>query len=285
MTFYSLLATAAAALAQAGVEDSHLEAELLLRHCLSVSRSGLFLLHKHEVTPEQARQFHELLRRRCQREPLQYITGSCEFWSLTFLVNAAVLIPRPETEFLLEHVLAVLAVEQCQPQQILDLCTGSGVIATVLAKELPHATVTALDCSLAALSVARNNVLRHQLESLISFLCADLLTALRPEAQFDLIVSNPPYIKANDIPTLEPEVRDWEPQLALSGGTSGMEIIDLICTQGARHLRPGGWLFMEIGADLEADVKAALLQTGAFEQIEIIPDWVGRPRVAQGKKR
>jgi release factor glutamine methyltransferase len=283
MQVHQLLASAAAALAHAQVEDSRLEAELLLRHYLGVSRSGLFLLHNKELTPGQEQDFYALLLRRCAREPFQHITGTASFWELDFLVSQAVLIPRPETEFLLEHALSVLAENDCRPQHVLDLCTGSGVIATVLAKELPQAIVTAVDCSLAALRVAQSNLQQHQLTGRVHLLCADLLTAFSKATQFDLIISNPPYIKAGDIPTLQPEVRDWEPHLALSGGSSGMDIINLICEQAARHIRSSSWLFMEIGADIGPEAEQALLRGGLYEQVRVINDWAGRPRVAQGR--
>ncbi len=280
MQISQLLKETTAALAQAGVEDSALEAELLLRHCLSLSRSGLFLRQNEAMPPEKATQLQAFLVRRCSREPLQHIIGSCEFWGMEFLVSPAVLIPRPETEFLLEYVLATLPQE---PRQMLDLCTGSGIIAAVLAKELPAAAVTASDCSLAALAVAQANLRRHGLAERVSLFCADLLAAFPPAPLFDLIVSNPPYIKAGDIPALQPEVRDWEPHLALSGGSSGMDAISLICTEAAARLRPTGWLFMEIGADLGEAVEQALLGAGCWEQVRILPDWAGKPRVAQGR--
>uniref|UniRef100_UPI004057BB3B peptide chain release factor N(5)-glutamine methyltransferase n=1 Tax=Candidatus Electronema sp. TaxID=2698783 RepID=UPI004057BB3B len=283
MKMRQLLKDAAAALAEAGVEDSALEAELLLRHCLGLSRSGLFLRQQETLPPEQATRLHVFLARRCQREPLQHIIGSCEFWGMDFLVSPSVLIPRPETEFLLEHVLSTLANKE-PPRRVLDLCTGSGVIAAVLAKELPEAEVTASDYSLDALAVAQTNLRRHGLEDRVRLLCADLLAAFPPKPLFDLIVSNPPYIKAGDIPALQPEVRDWEPHLALSGGLSGMEIIELICAQAAPLLRPGGWLFMEIGADIATETEAALRRKGIYEQIKVLPDWAGRPRVAQGRR-
>ncbi|CAK8717880.1 Release factor glutamine methyltransferase [Candidatus Electronema halotolerans] len=285
LTIHDVLKEAAATLAEAGVEDSPLEAELLVRHCLNLSRTSLFLRQQERVLPDRLQHIEECLRRRCQREPLQHITGTCEFWSMDFYVSPAVLIPRPETEFLLEHVLSTLSQEQFHPCHVLDLCTGSGVIATVLAKELPSAAVTASDCSLDALAVARRNLLRHNMAEQVRLLCADLLTAFSAAPFFDLIVSNPPYIKAGDLPGLQAEVRDWEPHLALSGGSSGMEAIETICAKAAACLRPGGWLFMEIGADLGAETEQALQRAGCYEQVRIAPDWAGRPRVAQGKKR
>jgi release factor glutamine methyltransferase len=285
MQVHQLLTSGAAALAHAQVEDSHLEAELLLRHCLGVSRSGLFLLHNTSVESEQEQLFCALLQRRCAREPLQHIIGTCEFWGMDFLVSQDALIPRPETEFLLEHALAVLRADKSQPQQILDLCTGSGVIATVLAKELPLATVIAVDCSLPALRLAQRNVSHHQLDGRVHLLCADLLAALSQAMRFDLIISNPPYIKAGDIPNLQPEVRDWEPHLALSGGDSGVKVIDLLCAQAAQHLQPNTWLFMEIGADIGTETEQALLRDGLYEQVQIVHDWSGRPRIGKGRVR
>jgi release factor glutamine methyltransferase len=282
MQIYQLLRDAAAVLARAGVEDAGVEAELLLRHCLDLSRSGLFLRLKDFLPPEEEATFHLLLHRRCLREPLQHIIGSCEFWSMDFLVSPAVLIPRPETEFLLEQVFSTLTQEQCRPRRVLDLCTGSGVIAAVLAKELPDAEVTAADCSTDALAVARSNLLRHGLAERVQLLCADLLTAFPPAPIFDLIVSNPPYIKAGDLPTLQPEVRDWEPHLALSGGVSGMEAITSICAEAAGRLRPGSWLFLEIGADLGEETEQVLRRLG-YEQVRVTNDWADRPRVAQGR--
>ncbi len=285
MQIHELRNTAAAALEQAGVEDAALEAELLVRHCLGLSRTSLFLRQQELVPTDSIQYFQECLRRRCQREPLQHITGTCEFWSMDFHVSPAVLIPRPETEFLLEHVLRTLSQNHFQPRHVLDLCTGSGVIATVLAKELPAAAVTASDCSQDALAVARRNLLRHNMTERVQLLCADLLTAFSAAPFFDLIVSNPPYIKAGDLPGLQAEVLDWEPHLALSGGSSGMEVIEIICTKAAACLRPGGWLFMEIGADLGAETEQVLRQAGCYEQVRIVPDWAGRPRAAQGRKR
>ncbi|XOF34721.1 MAG: peptide chain release factor N(5)-glutamine methyltransferase [Candidatus Electrothrix sp. YB6] len=285
MQIQHLLAEAADALAAAGIEDSRLEAELLLRGCLNLSRSELFLRLASPLPPDRETHFQKLLSRRCLREPLQYILGSCEFWSLDFLVTPAVLIPRPETEFLLTHALSILQKEaKISPRHILDLCTGSGVIAVVLAKEFSGAQVTAADFSLEALAVARENISRHELTQQIRLICADLLTCFRPAPLFDLLVSNPPYIKSGDLPVLAPEVRDWEPHLALSGGSSGLDTIRRICRSAGQLLRPGGWLFMEIGADIGRETEQVFLQAGEYEQVKVVPDWAGRPRVLQAEK-
>jgi release factor glutamine methyltransferase len=286
MQVQQLLNNAAAALAGAGIVESRQEAELLLQTCLGLSKSGLFLLQDEQLTSVQERRFQEFLLRRCNREPLQYIAGICEFWSLEFTVNPAVLIPRPETEFLLDHVLTTLATEaNGHPEKILDLCTGSGVIGIVLAKELEQAAVTAVDYSLDALVVASKNVTRHGLEERVQLIAADLFTCFRPDHAFDLIVSNPPYVKSGDLAGLEPEVRDWEPELALTGGLDGLAVIDLICLACLDHLQPAGWLFMEIGADISDQVVKVFTGIGGYQQVKIIDDWSGRPRVLQARRK
>ena len=287
MQVLQLLTTAESALARAGVEESRLEAELLLRGCLNLSRSRLFLMLDSALTTEQGQTFAKVLSRRCQREPLQYIQGSCEFWSLDFAVNESVLIPRPETEFLLEHVFSTLPDEYLEgksKKKCLDLCTGSGVIAVVLAQELPTANILAADTSFAALRTAQHNINKHGMEGRIDLIQSDLLTGLLAVPLFDLIVTNPPYIKDGDLPGLEPEVRVWEPQLALSGGSTGMDIIKKICFAAACRLKPGGWLFMEIGSDLAKPVEELFLASNDFERIQILDDWSGRPRVLQAKR-
>ena len=288
---HQLLTAATRSLTEAGIEDSTLEAELLLRHCLDVSRSKLFLLHDKPLKEEVKLRFQELLQRRCQREPLQYITGNCEFWSLEFLVSPAVLIPRPETEFLLEHCFFTLQQQENSnpnsdhPQRILDLCTGSGVIATVLAQKFPQSTVIASDYSQDALGVAQQNISRHKLKDRIQLLQADLLTAFPSVPLFDLIVTNPPYIKAGDISTLEPEVRDWEPHLALSGGNTGLESVVRICQDALPLLQSNGWLFMEIGADIGKETEQVFLEAGGYENVKVVADWTGHPRVLQAQRQ
>ena len=286
MLVHQLLRSATQTLTEAGVEDSFLEAELLLRHCLGVSRSKLFLLHDQPIGPDTELRFQDLLQRRCQREPLQYIIGSCEFWSLEFLVSPAVLIPRPETEFLLEYCLTTLQQNTSkQPLRILDLCTGSGVIAVVLAKEYPQSRVIASDFSQEALGIARKNISFYHLDEQIHLVQADLLTTFSCTPLFDLIVSNPPYVKAGDIAELEPEVRDWEPHLALSGGKTGLDSIVRICRDALPLLQPDGWLFMEIGADIGQEVEQVFLEEGGYEQVRVVEDWAGRPRVLQARRQ
>ncbi len=284
MRVQQLLKSAAVTLADSGVESSALEAELLLRDCLGKTRSELYLSFDQQVDESIKKKYHYLLDRRCRREPLQYILGSCEFWSLDFIVTPDVLIPRPETEFLLEHVLSVSGREaERSPQKILDLCTGSGIIAVVLAREFCRASILAVDSSPKALAVAAENIKLHRFEHRINLLCSDLFSGLSRNSMFDIIVCNPPYVKLYDISGLEPEVRDWEPRLALSGGVSGMDIIGKICTQAPDHLHPGGWLFVEIGADLEETVLGVFRSSGRYDEVRVVKDWAGNPRVVQAQ--
>lgn len=282
----TLLAGAEERLRRAGLDDSRMEAERLLGEFLGMSRSELFLHAGDRVTAADLVRFRRVLERRCRREPLQYIFGSLEFWSLEFVVSPAVLVPRPETEFLLEHALATVRAEPGPPPRLaLDLCTGSGVIAVVLALEL-GCPVLAVDCSAAALAVARRNVVRHRVADRVMPLCADLLSAVSSRPCFDLLISNPPYVAEHELERLEPEVRQWEPRLALAGGADGLDVIRRIAAGSARCLRPGGWLFMEIGCDQRGPVLSLFSrQEYGFADVAVFPDLAGRPRVLQARKR
>lgn len=276
MRLDDLLALAARHLQAAGIEDAALEARLLYEHCSGLSRTAL-LLHGDDAVDETTKAtFLALVAQRAQRQPLQYLTGSQGFWSFELQVSPAVLIPRPETEFLLEQALAA-----CSSRRIdlaLDLCTGSGAIALVLAKEL-GCRVVASDLSEAALQVARHNARRYGFEEQIACVRSDLFAGL--QASFDVIVTNPPYIVEGEIDALQPEVARAEPRLALSGGKDGLDCIRRIIAAAPAYLRPGGWLFMEIGADQHTAVRALLHGAGrAYEQIDILLDYAGRPRVA-----
>jgi release factor glutamine methyltransferase len=201
---------------------------------------------------------------------------------MDFVVSPAVLIPRPETEFLLERVLAVCS-RGSAVSCALDMCTGSGVIAVVLAREL-GCRVTAVDISEAALEIAAENISRHLATDLIALVCSDLFAALNRNRKFDVIVSNPPYIADDQIKDLEPEVNMAEPRLALSGGPTGLRLIEQIAVVAEGFLQPGGWVFLEIGADQENAVTALFEDSGRqYEQVKVIEDWSGRPRVLQAR--
>ncbi len=282
-TVTALMALAAEELQRAGIDEYALEARLLLGSCLKMTRTELFL--KGEETPTAAEQelLHMWLQRRKQREPLAYIVGEQEFWSTSFKVSPAVLIPRPETEFLLDRVLALCQPENITRGAILDLCCGSGVIATVLAMETGQ-PVYASDLSLAALQVARANLTRHKVTDRVALVAGNLLAPFANDRRFSLIVTNPPYVGCEELASMvEPEVVRYEPHLALDGGRDGLAIIKNIRSEAPHYLQPGGELFMEIGADQGQEV-AAMFSSGArdlpgFSRVAVYVDYAGRDRV------
>lgn len=276
-------------LESADVEHAALEVELLLGFCLKKNRTGLLLAEKVEVGERQEQEFLTLLARRAGHEPTSYILGEQEFWSLPFLVTPAVLIPRPETEFLLEAVLAVTRNGQWESGPILDLCCGSGVIGIILALEMGQA-VTAVDLSASALQVARKNALRHQVTDRLSLVQADLLSAFAARHHFSLVVSNPPYVSGEELRKgLQPEVALFEPHLALDGGIRGLDIIKRIRKTLPQVLKPGGEFFMEIGADQGQEVMQLFTSGDAgervFERVEVLQDYTGRDRVLHAKMK
>ncbi|NOR25719.1 MAG: peptide chain release factor N(5)-glutamine methyltransferase [Desulforhopalus sp.] len=260
-----------------------LDARLLLEYCTGKSRTEIFLDGGSEVNQQLLDTYSQLLERRTKREPIAYILGEQEFWSLPFFVTSDVLIPRPETEFLLDRVLALTVSENLQKGPVLDLCCGSGVIATVLAKETGR-TIYASDISKKALDVTRKNVKRHSLGSRVVLVQGDLFSHFSEESNFSLIVSNPPYVSSFDVAnSLSPEVGVFEPHLALDGGADGLELIKEIRDGLAKVLGPGGQCFMEIGADQGEAVRLLFLEKVAglpgFQHVEILVDYAGRDRV------
>ncbi len=270
----------------AGVDQAALEVELLLGFCLGKNRAGLFLAARVEVDERQEREFLTLLARRAGHEPTAYILGEKEFWSLPFWVTPAVLIPRPETEFLLEAVFAATRNGQWQLGPVLDLCCGSGVIGIILALEMGQ-MVTAVDLSAQALQVARKNATRHQVTDRLALVQADLLSAFVPHPHFSLVVSNPPYVSEQELRDgLQPEVACFEPHMALNGGVGGLDIIQRIRTTLPLVLRPGGEFFMEIGANQGPAVMQLFTSDDGvqtFERVEVLQDYSGRDRVLHAK--
>ena len=283
MLLSELLQLAAGELEKAGIEEFAFEARFLLGACLGKTRTELFLQSEVEVGVTDQAKYLSFISRRKKREPAAYILGEQEFWSMPFSVTPAVLIPRPETEFLLERVLALVAPENLHKGALLDLCCGSGVIAAVLAKETGE-NIIASDISSLALQVARSNLCRHGLLGQVALVEADLFSTFRPFREFSLIVSNPPYVSRFDLENnLEPEVAVFEPKVALDGGRGGMDFILRIRQQMAKYLCPGGQLFMEVGAD-QGDAVYKLFTEGlkdspGFEKVDIFVDYAGRDRV------
>lgn len=288
MLIRELLQDACVRLEKAGVESPDIDAALLLGHCLGKSRTTLYLNADVVVDPDSEEQFLELLKRREQREPLAYILGVQEFWSLDFLVSPHVLIPRPETELLLERGLALWRENPNSPGALLDLCCGSGVIAIVLAKELGR-PVLAVDLSLDAIVVARENARRHGVAHLVSFIQSDLVSALRPDFRFSLVLSNPPYVSEAEIAQgLQVEVDCYEPHLALDGGEKGLEIIKRIRDELSPRLLPGANLLMEIGTEQGDDILAlfAAKEPGGelFRELLIEKDYSDHDRIFHAQK-
>lgn len=275
-------------LRRASIDEAEIEAAFLLCSCLDLTRTDLVLSRDRKVDDSRLSRFQAMLARRIAREPGSYITGHREFWSLDFAVNRDVLIPRPETEFLIETVLVTLRADpDAVTGMILDLCTGSGVIGVVLARELERCRVVAVDISVAALELAGENIRYHGVADRVRLVGSDLFGALKRTGGFQLIVTNPPYVAAEVIATLQPEVRDYEPRAALDGGRRGLRIIERIIVESGDYLRPGGWLFMEIGADQEEPVLgffSAETVCSVFEEVAVIRDWAGRPRVLKARR-
>ena len=267
----------------AGIQNPRLNAEVLLGQVLGVERIMLYAHFEREVGEEQRARFRELVRRRAAREPLQYLTGRSEFYGRPFEVTPAVMVPRQETELLVEACLARLPGGPCWAA---DLCTGSGVVAVTLAAERNDLCVAALDVSADAMDVARRNAAALGVSDRVAFGVGDLidpLAALLPPGRstVDLLAANPPYICTEVLGTLQPEVRDHEPRAALDGGPDGLDLIRRIVPAAARALNAGGWLALELGegqaravADLTAGVRAFRMET-----VETIVDAGGCERV------
>lgn len=276
----NLLRRGVATLRAAGIEDPELEAEVLLRHALGLTRAHLFARLPAEVDEGGESRYRECLRRRLMRVPVAYITGHREFYDLDLAVAPGVLIPRPETEHVVETVLRLgrQMLEGGRPVTCVDAGTGSGAIALAIARHLPAARVLATDQSEAALAMAGFNAKRLRLAGRITFLLGDLLQPLMEPV--DIIAANLPYIPTATIDGLQPEVRDHEPRMALDGGSDGLRVIARLLGQAPRHLRDEGAIVLEIGHDQAAALEheAAGLLPGAAVTFE--PDLAGFPRVA-----
>ena len=276
-TVATLIDEARRRLAAVGVESPRLDAELLLAHVLGKARRWLWTYPDTPLSPKDAAAFFSLLERRLHREPLPYLLGEWEFYGRPFTVSPAVLVPRPETELLVEVVLAWAT--QHAAARIVDVGTGSGVIAITCALELTAARCYAVDLSVDALAMAQGNAERHGVAERITWLQGDLLQPVRAMGAppVDAIVANLPYIAEEEMPSLMPEVRDYEPRIALAAGAGGLQLIRRLIEESPAVLRPGGLLAMELGCG-QAEQVRAILQEGGWQEIRIIADYAGIPR-------
>ena len=276
-----------------------LDVEILLAHVLGTTRERLYAVSERELTADERARLRELVGRRARSEPVAYLTGHKAFRDIDLQVSAATLIPRPETETLVEVVLAKLrqlegappsltaatGLRRRRPLSVLDIGTGSGAVALAIAHEHPSARVVATDVQFRALEMARLNAARLGLSERVEFLASDLFDDLPMGALFDVIVSNPPYVADGDLAATPPDVHRFEPHEALLGGAAGMDFYHRLVPAAPPFLRPGGWLAVEIAEDKASEVRAVFEECGRFESIEVHHDLGGSPRVVAGRER
>lgn len=278
MTYREIYQEGVKVLTEAAIAEAALDARLLLEYVCKTDRNTLLAHGDREVTGEEQEQYLETIARRAAHVPLQHITGEQEFMGLTFAVNNKVLVPRQDTEVLVEEVMRNLH----DGMRILDMCTGSGCILLSLLQYSNDCTGVGVDLSTDALAVARGNyerIRQQKPEMEASFLESDLFT--RVEGRYDIIVSNPPYIRSDVIPNLMPEVRDYEPMMALDGTEDGLFFYREITKKAKDYLNRGGMLYYEIGCD-QAEEVCAIMETEGFREIEVVKDFAGLDRVVYG---
>jgi release factor glutamine methyltransferase len=288
-TIGELLKVSADYLKQKGIDSPRLSAEILLAHQLHLTRVKLYLQYDQPLTEPEVEGYRALVRRRLSREPVQYITGTQEFWSMEFIVNPSVLIPRPETEVLVEQAVSLRKEDpnlQKEGVNLLDLGTGCGALAVALAREFEKALICATDFSEEALRVARRNAERLDVKDRIEFKCGDLFAPFaRKAARFDMILSNPPYISTEAFETLSPEVRDHEPKSALDGREQGMYYITRILKEAAGYLVPGGWILVEMDPEQTSKAIRVIEETGQFTEHRRVQDYSHRYRMVMARKK
>ena len=286
MTYREAIVSGEKSLGEAGIADARNDAWLLLTMACKIDHTYYYMHIDEEMPEELQHEFEVLIKKRAERVPLQYITGEQEFMGMTFHVNSNVLIPRQDTETLVEEALKVVK----PGMKVLDMCTGSGCILLSLLLELPQALGTGVDVSEGALCVAKENRKRLGLEQRAELIQSDLFSADyfqknsgNDHMEYDMLISNPPYIRTEDIEGLMEEVRFHDPVLALDGKENGLYFYEKITEQAGTYLKPGGWLMYEIGCDQGMDVSEIMKKNG-FEQIEIKKDLAGLDRVVTGRK-
>jgi release factor glutamine methyltransferase len=283
-TIQEHVAAAREALCGAGIgpREAELSARMLAEHVLGWDAARYFTSANEPEPREFARRFEALVARRAAREPAAYITGRKEFWDMPFEVSQAVLIPRPETELIVEAALEEYGGDRRRSLKIADAGTGCGCLAVALAREFPHASVVATDISKAALDVAHRNAERHGVADRIRFLHANMLDTAHDT--FDLIVANPPYVRRGDRPALQPEVRDYEPSVALFAGDSGFELVAMVVGQAAGRLKHGGSLMFEFGFGQDVAVEELIEKTPGLTMVGLRRDLQGIARTAIARR-
>lgn len=269
-------------LKMAGIEDHEVEAGILLVHHLRIKRADIFLQGEAAVSPELVGAVEKSVARRLRRVPLSYVIGEQEFWGRRFEVSPAVLIPRQETELLVEKTIAAARQRPGARRRALELGTGSGVIGVTMALELPLWQIVTVDISARALAVAARNAKAHGVDKRLSLVNADWYHFLRPGVLFEIVVSNPPYVASSVRESLQPELAH-EPELALFGGQKGTEALARIFTGLAGLLAPGGMIFIEIGYDQKEYAISLARQSGRFSKIVVHDDYAGLPRILQAQ--
>jgi release factor glutamine methyltransferase len=267
-------------LAKACVPSPRLDSEIILAHTLNISRTDLWTQNQRILSQSEIKMVKKYMERRLNREPISQICGHQEFWSLDFVVDENVLSPRPETELLIETALKCISSPTIK---ILDLGAGSGAIAVTMAKEISECKVLAIDIDPKALNIAKENSKRHGVINRIEFICADLRTS-DWSGCFSLILSNPPYIKSEDIEKIMPEVRNYEPRIALDGGVTGLDFYRSIIPMAVDRLEENGFLILEIGHDQAYEVTALLNNFSCYQNIKVIQDYSGYDRVVKAQK-
>jgi len=270
---------AAQRLATAGISRARPEAELIAAHVLGRPREWVLIHGEAELSPADADQIAALVARRARREPLAYVLGHVEFYSLDFLTTPAAIVPRPETELLVE--VAAARARAMRARFAVDVGTGCGAIAVALAREVSGLRLAATDVSREALALARRNCERHGVADRVALICCDLMCALGRPA--DCVVANLPYVRADEFAGLDPEVRDYEPRLALDGGPDGLAAIQRLAVSLRTHLRKGGFAALEVGAG-QAGQVAKLLSARGLSRIDTVADHAGVPRVVIGQR-
>lgn len=268
----------------ASVANDLLDAQTLLAEALGKDRTYLIINFNQQLTGDVLSKFQAMVERRASGEPLQYITGHQEFFGLDFEVTPDVLIPRPETELIVEEIIRIVQQNKITRPVIVDVGTGSGCIAVALARELGDAHVIASDISLAALRVAGRNAARHNLKNQIAFVASDMLDAFAEKSFADFILSNPPYVSDEEMSTLQREVRDWEPRLALTDSNDGLSLYRRLLKDTPSRLKSGGHLICEMGYT-QSETISAMVDRAVWDEPRLLDDLQGIPRTIVLRKR